>query len=193
MKCIVHPDRDAIGACCSCGRYVCPECKVVIDNQIYCNLCLDYRLQKGAWPGQAILVSEYASGMGANSQVPPEIKGWSWGGFLLTWIWGIGNSVWISLLSLLGFIPTIGWIISLIMRIVLGARGNEWAWQNKKWDSIEHFKTTQHKWMIWGIISIAAYVVLLVAMGILLLSIFMIVQSMGYDLKDWDKFIPNNL
>ena len=30
------------------------------------------------------------SGQGSSAVVPEEVKGWSWGGFFLTWIWGIG-------------------------------------------------------------------------------------------------------
>lgn len=64
---------------------------------------------------------------------------------MLTWIWGIGNNVWLSFLV---FIPYLG---SLVMPFVLGAKGNEWAWQGKRWDSIEHFRKTQRTWMWWGI------------------------------------------
>jgi hypothetical protein len=73
-----------------------------------------------------------------------EIKGWNWGAFLLSWIWGIGNNVWIALLAI---IPWGG----LVMAIVLGVKGNEWAWRAKKWDNIEHFKRTQKTWAKWGI------------------------------------------
>jgi len=38
------------------------------------------------------------------------------------------------------------------MIIVLGIKGNEWAWRNKKWESIEHFKSVQKKWSVWGIL-----------------------------------------
>ena len=192
MKCTAHPDREAIGACCSCGRYVCQECKVSISGQIYCNRCLEEKLKTGSWPGQTGLAMPYASGMGANSPVPPEIKGWNWGGFLLTWIWGIGNNVWVSLIALLGFIPYIGWAIGLAMRIILGIRGNEWAWQHKKWDSIEQFKKWQKTWMWWGIAIIAAYIVLVIAWTILIISIVMIVQAMGYS-NDWKTLLPWHL
>lgn len=84
------------------------------------------------------------SGQGRGAAIPPEIKGWNWGAFLLTVIWGVGNRVWISLLFL---IP----LVHLVMVFVLGAKGNEWAWQSKKWDSIEHFRRTQRSWRNWGI------------------------------------------
>ena len=108
-----------------------------------------------------------------GSDVPDEIKGWNWGAFFLGWIWGIGNKVWIALLTLLllvSFIPityimfdviempygTEGPTLILygsfyfIVSIVLGIKGNEWAWTNKKWDSIEHFKRTQRTWGMVG-------------------------------------------
>ncbi|MHB8085885.1 MAG: B-box zinc finger protein, partial [Dehalococcoidia bacterium] len=36
MKCAIHTDRDAVAACSSCGRSVCPECKVSIGGNNYC-------------------------------------------------------------------------------------------------------------------------------------------------------------
>lgn len=90
------------------------------------------------------------SGQGAASPLPPELEGWNWGAFLLNWIWGLGNNVMIALLSL--FVP--------FFPIYLGLKGNELAWQNKQWDSIEHFKATQAKWTKWGIIVFAVSLVL---------------------------------
>jgi hypothetical protein len=193
MKCAIHPDRDAVGSCCGCGSYVCPECKADIGGQIYCNQCLEARLTTGSWPGQTSIVVTYASAMGANSPVPPDIKGWSWGGFLLTWIWGLGNNVWISLIAVLGFIPYIGWAISLTMSIILGVRGNQWAWQHKKWDSIEHFQNTQRKWRWWGISIIVAYIIFAIALTILLISLFMIAKTMGINSDDWKDLVPWHL
>ncbi|MBD3670550.1 MAG: hypothetical protein HUJ29_07220 [Gammaproteobacteria bacterium] len=90
---------------------------------------------------------EFTSGMGKQSTVPPEIRGWNWGAFLLNWIWGIGNSTFIALLM---FIP----LVNLVMPFVLGAKGNEWAWQNRTWQSIEQFKRVQRKWAIAGLLII---------------------------------------
>lgn len=86
---------------------------------------------------------ENSSGM--HGSVPPEIQGgWNWGAFLLGWIWGIGHSVWIALLAFIVPWP--------IMEIILGVKGNEWAWQNRRFESVEHFKEVQRKWAIWGVI-----------------------------------------
>jgi len=81
----------------------------------------------------------------AGFGVPVVIMKWNWGAFLLTWIWGLGNNVFISLLTL---IPVVGFI----MPFILGFKGNEWAWKNKRWNSIEHFNIVQRKWAIAGIL-----------------------------------------
>jgi len=123
----------------------CPNCgKEVGAGFMFCPEC-GQRLKVGVTP-------ENTSGQGKLATVPEEVKGWSWGAFCLTWIWGICNSVWIALLCLIPFF-NIAWAI------VLGVQGNEWAWRNKKWDSIEHFKSTQRSWNIAGIVVFAISIV----------------------------------
>ena len=86
---------------------------------------------------------ENTSGQGATARVPNEIRRWNWGAFFLNWIWGIGNSTFIALICL---IPG----VVFIMAFVLGAKGSEWAWRNKRWDSIEQFKRIQQYWAVVG-------------------------------------------
>jgi len=95
-----------------------------------------------------------------KEDVPKEIQRWNWGAFFLTWIWGIGNNVWIALLS---FIPGVGFI----MAIVLGIKGSEWAWKAKKYNSVEEFKNVQKKWSIWGLILFILFFLLGFASGFL--------------------------
>ncbi len=93
------------------------------------------------------------SGNGQAAVLPEELKGYNWGALLLSWIWGIGNKAYITLLSfLVAFIPFIGGFAALGMNIWFGFKGNEWAWQNKHFESVEHFKSNQKKWTIAGII-----------------------------------------
>lgn len=77
--------------------------------------------------------------------VPAEIKAWNWGAFLLSPLWLVSNRVWIGMLA---WIPIVGFS----MAIALGAKGNEWAWKSRHWQSIEQFQTHQRKWAIAGII-----------------------------------------
>lgn len=89
-------------------------------------------------------MSAAAAPLSASKEVPPGIAGWSWGAFLWNWIWAIFNNTWIGLLAL---VPG----VNLVMIFVLGAKGREWAWKNKQWDSVEHFNRVQRKWSVWGI------------------------------------------
>lgn len=99
---------------------------------------------------------ENTSGTGKEAAIPEGVKGWSWGAFLLNWIWAIGNSTWIGLLCL---IPYVGFVMSF----VLGFRGREWAWRNKRWNSVEHFNEVQRKWSFWAVLVIGG----MFALGIL--------------------------
>jgi hypothetical protein len=100
---------------------------------------------------------ENNSGLGDQSAVPAEIDRWNWGAFLLNWIWGIGNNTFIALLM---FVP----LVNFVMIFVLGAKGSSWAWRNKRWESVEHFRAVQAKWAKWGVIVWIGFVVLSVAM-----------------------------
>lgn len=106
------------------------------------------------------------SGQGLIASLPAELEGWNWGAFLLTWIWGVGNRVWLSLLALIP-LP----FARLAMGIVLGIKGNEWAWQSRKWDSIEHFRRTQRIWSIWGFISLLLPVLLIIGLILIMVGV----------------------
>lgn len=140
-------------------RYQCPNCGSPVPfGSRFCASCGTplnwpvqpqmqpppvYEQQPGRW-GQQPMPLENTSGHGKLAVIPHEIRGWNWGAFFFGALWGICNSVWISLLAL---IPG----LNLVMFFVLGAKGNEWAWQSKRWDSVEHFRKTQRSWRNWGI------------------------------------------
>lgn len=80
-----------------------------------------------------------------STLVPHEIQKWNWGAFLLSPYWCITNQVWIGLIS---FIP----LINIPMFVILGAKGNVWAWKSRPWRSLEDFKAHQRGWVVAGII-----------------------------------------
>jgi hypothetical protein len=86
-----------------------------------------------------------SSGSGKDAVLPDGISGWSWGAFFLNWIWAAFNRTYIGLLAL---VPYVGFI----MAIVLGVKGREWAWKNKRWESVEHFNAVQRRWSFWGVV-----------------------------------------
>ena len=119
------------------------------------------------------------SEQGENIIVPEDVSDkFNWGAFLLTWIWGLGNNTYITLLMLatvvLFFIPIINLIalpLQLGLGIWFGIKGNEWAWKNKKFASVEAFHSYQKKWAIAGAILAALGIILTIALVIFVLLI----------------------
>jgi len=91
-----------------------------------------------------------------EAAVETELKKWNWGAFLLGPIWGIGHGVFRSLLTLVPIYGIYEWIM-------LGRKGNRWAWEQRRWDSIESFRETQRKWAMWGAIVATLLVVIILA------------------------------
>ncbi len=89
-------------------------------------------------------------------ELPAGVKGWCWGGFLLSWVWAIRFRVWWGLLAL---VPWVGFG----MIIYLGLRGRELAWHRGTWSSVEAFNQTQRRWSIAGTVVV---VVCLIGGGI---------------------------
>lgn len=89
-------------------------------------------------------------------ELPALHKRFNWGAFWLNWIWGIGNNTWITLLlgwiviPICMIIPLVGPFIGLGICIWMGIKGNEWAWKNKYWESLEHFENVQRNWAIFS-------------------------------------------
>jgi hypothetical protein len=44
--CYNHAEREAVGTCAGCGKPVCPECKVVLRDKVYCNGCTSLMLDR---------------------------------------------------------------------------------------------------------------------------------------------------
>src|SRR5213078_1642241 len=88
-------------------------------------------------------------------KIEAELAKWNWGAFLLGPIWGIGNGVFRSLLTLVPFYGIYEWIM-------LGRHGNSWAWDKREWRDIESFHTTQRKWAMWGIVVDVLFVAFIV-------------------------------
>ena len=113
----------------------------------------------------------------SDREIPAGIQGWSWGGFWLTWIWAIFNKTWIGLLAL---IP----LVNLIMMVVLGIKGREWAWRNKKWGSIEEFNRVQKNW------STASWIV--IAIGLIIGFSVAYMEDRAASKSEWDISLPQN-
>jgi hypothetical protein len=167
LNCAYHAGRETVGVCVSCGRAICAECKVMLGETLYCNPCADKMFSAGIQVG----AEENRSGSGGAAAVSAGLPRWNWGAFLLGWIWALGNRVWIGLIGIafwaVAFVPSennatylTGVVLQVVWSFALGLEGNKWAWRNKRWDSLEHFKRTQRAWAWWGLwVSIALFVI----------------------------------
>lgn len=119
-----------------------------------------------------------------TQELPKDLGGWNWGAFLLTWIWGIGNQVWWGLLAL---IP-IGFV-QLGVAIYLGVKGNELAWQARKYESVAQFKETQKKWAIAGLI---VFIVQIILIAVFMAVVFSVIVAAVKDesLKNTSSYSP---
>lgn len=121
------------------------------------------------------------SGQGPNVTVPEEVADkFNWGAFLLSWIWGLGNKTYITLVMLatvvLAFIPIVNFVSGMVqlgLAIWFGIKGNEWAWQNKKFESVEAFHAYQKKWVVAGIILLAVCAILAILAIFLIMAVAM--------------------
>lgn len=136
---------------------VCPLCHEAISSSDlkceHCNSIITPELvsySKGE-------TQQNNSGMTTSTIIPENVKGWSWGAFVFSWLWGIPNR---SFLTLFTLVPYVG----LVWNFVCGAKGKEWAWQNKKWNSIEEFNNVQKVWDIAGSYTLVFFLVASIAL-----------------------------
>lgn len=73
------------------------------------------------------------------------VKGWNWGAFMFTYVWGIGNSAYLTLLV---FVP----LLNLIWPFVCGFKGNEWALNSGTFQTVEEFNAAQKTWNKAGLV-----------------------------------------
>ena len=107
--------------------------------------------------GTIVDLSKSMSQQVSNTE-PLDLSKWSWGAFVLSWIWGFFNGCWWMFLVKMGtfllsillwWVPFAAIFISIIdigVSVLFGVKGTEWAWNNRSWSSISNFKQTQDIW-----------------------------------------------
>ena len=138
-------------------------------------------------PAQEVPVGSGQSAMGAQ----PRLSKWNWGAFYLNGIWGLFNGCWWILLinmgiGLLSFLlslvlPFIGLLmlpLSLGWQIYVGVKGDEWAWKNRSWRSVQDFEQTQHQWAVASLVIFILNIVLVVIYSVFMMSSIAAIGSM---------------
>lgn len=100
-----------------------------------------------------------------STQFPFKMK-WNWGAFGLYPIWGFFNGCWWGILVSL----FLGYLFP-VPNIVFGIYGTRWAWENRKWNSLQDFMKTQSDWAVWGIIVFCMNMLVLLFVWIVLLGL----------------------
>jgi len=113
---------------------------------------------------------------GLGKPAPAEIaRGWNWGAFWLPFFWGMSHRTYQTLLVFglalatlcvdgvlftsksnmlpqIGFASALLWLAGIPLSIWYGARGNEWAWQNRTFQSVDEFRSIQKVWATWAVV-----------------------------------------
>ncbi len=89
------------------------------------------------------------SGQGKLSRLPAGVGGLNWGAFILSVIWG--GVMKVPGMTLLGWtflmlLPIVGFIFPFYLLF----KGDEIAWQSRRWATVEEFRTVQRKWTLIG-------------------------------------------
>ena len=113
-------------------------------------------------------VQQFENTSGQKGSVPPELQGgWNWGAAFLSLFWAIAHRVWwivgiqvaqvalnvaaqsTSNSPIVLVIALLNFMAGIALFIYIGIRGNRLAWQNRRFDSIEHCKSVQRRWGKW--------------------------------------------
>jgi hypothetical protein len=99
-----------------------------------------------------------------HAEIPT--RRWSWGAFVFTWVWGVFNGAWWTLLGLvLTLVPSVdlwrqalpgggsAWVSTATLlytawSVVCGLYGERWAARGRRWQSAEQFRRRQHAWAV---------------------------------------------
>lgn len=92
------------------------------------------------------------------------VRGWSWGAFGLSWVWGIRFGV---LSAFLTWIPLVG----LVWIFFLGAKGNQWAQEKNPEIPPAKLAKDLREWNKWGLILFLTQTVIFIAYIIFMVSI----------------------
>ncbi len=113
-----------------------------------------------------------------------EIEGLNWGAFLMNWIWLIPiNTTWAVITFVVIFalncLAGLGSVVQLVLAIYLLLKGNRFAWKFRPFRDVEEFKAVQAAWLKWGIILLAAGLLIGIGVAVLFGGFIMAILAGG--------------
>lgn len=163
--------------CSECGAPLplaveCPECKAYISKHDkvcpHCGCPCSTQVQGYTTPQYQPPVSErwavQPTTEELNYMAREEINRFNWGAFFMWPLWGFANGMFYLFFvnfafQILYFLLIYGnevgqiffGIIGFVINLVFGINGSKWAWHNKKWRDLEHFRDVQRSWKYWAV------------------------------------------
>ncbi len=131
---------------------------------------------------------------GQGGEVPAEVaRGWNWGAFWLSVLWGISHRTYQTLivfvlaivtlcadgimfiskgnmLAPMGVTSAALWLAGIPLSVWYGRMGNRWAWQNREFRSIEEFRMVQKIWSVWALVAFGTCALGALAIGLAISS-----------------------
>lgn len=92
----------------------------------------------------------------SQAEIDKETDKWNWGAFLSTWIWAAYHKMyWPLAIIIIGCIPYVGQVASLVLSVYLGFTGSAKAWNSGRYSSFESYKSAKKEWTIIGVLVFA--------------------------------------
>lgn len=150
-----NPVSDRAAACPKCGMNFQTSAPQPLPVQNYAPQ------QNNAMPQSPTLTSEQEA----------FLDKFNWGAFVFSWIWALCNNLIIhGIVALIAIFCTSG-LATIIVCILLGAKGNHWAWEKNK-KPISSFIKDQRSWNKWGKIVFALAFIPLIFFLVFYVGIF---------------------
>jgi len=95
MKCVNHPEVDALSKCIACGSAICNDCRITANNEDYCKRCISGKVEGASKqersPILASILSFVIAGLGQiyNGQVGKGVLILLTSWLIIPWIYGI--------------------------------------------------------------------------------------------------------
>ena len=89
----------------------------------------------------------------SQAEIDKALGKWNWGAFFCTWLWGVCHKMyWPLLIIIVGAIPYVGQVCSIVLCVYLGMKGSRIAWDSGRYKDFDAYKRAQHRWAIGGVI-----------------------------------------
>lgn len=167
----------------------CKKCGSKFEsNSIYCSSC-GLKIESNEQINDIKDVNKYEIENVSDGElklltnVNDKNLGWSWGAFLIPWLYCLSMKnpywKWLLAVNILFYFMSKGnsgiWIILYILQLIIsiyfGIVGKSMALKYRKWENEDHFVQSQKQWNYWAIIAILIIILYFIMMRLFSFSL----------------------